>query len=605
MKFFKNYFSIFVILCFSFSTRLNAKKHTWHAANEKPCICEHMDAIVENFKGKNNLTMALGVGDEEHDYTQRFKNYTFVEGLWYNENGKKIITSKLKTKETMTEALKKWKENPQKKEPITIPLDFNSNHFFNLLKQLNNSFKEIIFDQSTTKFCKWKLEEVKNIFEALQPGGTLYTDLDCVPGDTLISINHDLLKYQSYADFVAKFLTLISYEKGKPTYVIPNDPKLYLNKVSYDMEKEIILPDKETDRNHTLSLLRKAGFEPEIYKNSPYPKENPWIPYPGKEKITFDKYDYVLAQKPYPWHNAQDLSQEIKNHLDAIAENFKGEKDLTMVLGAGDKEHDYTQRFKNYTFVEGLWYNENGKKIITSKLKTKETMTETLKEWKENPEKKEPITIPLDFNSNHFFNLLKQLNNSFKEIIFDWSTTKFCKWKLKEVKNIFEALQPGGKFYTDIEFKLVSLRFNARKETFESGPDREPSPLVKLNDNWKAIYVMPEDPMLYLQRVNINFGTFKRMLPDEKTIQNHILNMLRKAGFEPKIYKNFQYPQDKPWIDHEKFTNYDYILAQKPDKAPADNLAKKVTELTTSLERFKDTLENLSKTLANVKTKFS
>ncbi len=169
--------------------------HNWpHYDDNKGnriCTCAHMEAIIEYFKDKNNLTMALGAGDFEENYT-RFEGYTFVvSGGYYEQNGVRLDSVFAQNiieyclKETTLEerfrlATSKLQEKllSSPRRPILIPLSFNSEHFRNFLDKFANKFAKIIFDHFSSYYTRnWdKDETAKKIFMALEENGEFYSD---------------------------------------------------------------------------------------------------------------------------------------------------------------------------------------------------------------------------------------------------------------------------------------------------------------------------------------------------------------------------------------------------------------------------------------------
>src|SRR5579872_1792055 len=95
-------------------------------------------------KNKTNLTMVLGAGDHEENYT-RFKDYTFL--VTNGEDGPKLCEEKIQKFMNL--------DNPQafeKSLPLPLIFDFNSDAFLTFLKEkMPGKFSKIIFDYSVTK----------------------------------------------------------------------------------------------------------------------------------------------------------------------------------------------------------------------------------------------------------------------------------------------------------------------------------------------------------------------------------------------------------------------------------------------------------------------
>lgn len=300
-----------------------------------------------------------------------------------------------------------------------------------------------------------------------------------------------------------------------------------------------------------------------LFSNSFAAKEDrPWY------KDSFEKQES---------HIPADKIDQVKKHLDAIIDNFKGKTDLTMVLGAGDEKWDYTTRFPGYTFLVNLYQG-----IIKEKL----TDTKEL-ELKLEEGQSEPIIIPLSFNNESFFYLLKQFKNSFKIIAFDRAVAGHEEWEKKDIKMIFESLQTGGAFYLDLDCDTnrgspsLDYRYILEPENWQAELAKEFG--VSLNDKGEVISTKYQRPGLYRLQVRISFeeddakeygissdkfGRFRIRFPSTEALRDYTLNLLKEAGFEVKVYKKGSvsgYPPQKP-IKHQdghKLERKDFIEAKK------------------------------------------
>lgn len=194
--------TILCIVAMSILTTTKPMAHNWphYKTDIGPdiCTCAHMEAIMDHFKNKDNLTMVLGAGDEEENYT-RFEGYSFVVTDGYASNStsidcdsvftQNIIERHLEKTTTLEERLKlaisKLKNNlstnPDK--PILIPLNFNTQYFKNFLNNFSNKFKMIIFDIFSSYYPEhWDTNKtIENIFSSLQDNGIFYLE-DCFTG---------------------------------------------------------------------------------------------------------------------------------------------------------------------------------------------------------------------------------------------------------------------------------------------------------------------------------------------------------------------------------------------------------------------------------------
>jgi hypothetical protein len=218
------------------------------------CTCVHMEAIIEYFKNKNDLTMVLGVGDTEHDYTTRFKYYNFVLGIGDGDEQHSLMAGKLlkaATVDLAVEELKNKLKNRQS-EPLLIWLNFND-YMFEFLDRLPGKFKEIIFDTSVTKFVggnsyqqhSWGLWQINKIFNALGDGGEFYLDTSFFGGYSVIFVATD-------GSFKAQGIDL---DEVKRIVSIAN------NQVSYNPEYGDISDYKKYADYLILQLMKDPNFD--------------------------------------------------------------------------------------------------------------------------------------------------------------------------------------------------------------------------------------------------------------------------------------------------------------------------------------------------------
>ena len=313
MSFTKKDFFLFCILAF---IKLDAAKQSLGSV--------YMDAIVEYFKDKDNLSMVLGAGDTEHDYTDteddkaepkaRFKNYTFL----VNSNITEAMQKRILKSKTIEAAIKELTQNLSggQKEPIPLPLNFNDRDFFMFLKNFPEKFKLIIFDCSVSKFIQpapwnnfgWSVKTgLPIIFKALKYGGEFYID-SVDPGGNSIArfFNNAVLDQLNRIIPDIKVIdNIMSYDVSKLTNYIVQNTYTIINvpdniQAGDNVTKKLdgnnfIAPSKECRLNHAIKLLNDLGFKAEYKENSPYPLNNPWIKHVG---INFEHYNYILAQKP-------------------------------------------------------------------------------------------------------------------------------------------------------------------------------------------------------------------------------------------------------------------------------------------------------------------
>ncbi|MFH0898200.1 MAG: hypothetical protein V1855_01335 [bacterium] len=256
-----------------------------------------------------------------------------------------------------------------------------------------------------------------------------------------------------------------------------------------------------------------------------------------------------------------------------------------MVLGAGDQDKDYT-RFKGYTFLVSPDFDQSSKKLVTSEKDLRSKYA------------KEPIFVPLDFNYKSFFDFLKSLKGSFKQIIFDGSVTKFVEsWKLSHLKTIFESLQPGGEFYTDLGGGALG---GAAIGSIQRGQFSE----LSLKNNRVVVYTFSDS--FFPKRYLVWYSKKKQVqFPTQEKIVKHMNDMLQKAGFDVVEYReNKPYPADKAWESTHNFNfkEYTYLYAKKAGGPKKSSLQSITSELVKKLTELSDTVNNLGKTLKGVAT---
>lgn len=328
----------------------NPMAHNWPhytidegGVNRKICTCVHMEAIINYFKDKNDLTMVLGAGTQEHDYTERFKNYNFVLSFGDSLEDFKLMTKKLlksATVDAATEELKEKLKNGQA-EPLLIWLNFNEDKFFTFLEKLKGKFKEIIFDYSVTKFINWKPHRVKHIFDALQGNGEFYFDIEPAGGGTAIYFLKPDGAFQiprppEYILVLDKFVTYLPPEDlllPARFKILTGDKTIqageYVKQVE-DMPPFSVfsVPSYEYVQSYVLGLLKKIGFNAKYMQNAPYPYPNAWGPNPSSN-TNFKEYNYILARKPSALE--QNLDQ-LKDSLVQLKTKLESLKDKLVSL---------------------------------------------------------------------------------------------------------------------------------------------------------------------------------------------------------------------------------------------------------------------------------
>jgi hypothetical protein len=273
----------FLVMIASIFVKANPMAHNWahyKSGGSEICICAHMEAIIEYFKDQKDLTMVLGAGNLDIDYT-RFANYRFVVSNEIKEY--KILKS-----DTIESAVKDLTQKLAggQKEPLLIPFDFNSKEFFNFLDSLGEEkFQQIIFDYSATKFVHWGLPQICGIFNALQEGGELYFENNVGGGGAKITVAELMTTKQddlpitmadtpvnrlskcidiiddyiicSYENFIAHHSLLFP-----PEYKITSERDTLKagDNVEAISNLEFRVPSGECHKNYILHFLNKAGF---------------------------------------------------------------------------------------------------------------------------------------------------------------------------------------------------------------------------------------------------------------------------------------------------------------------------------------------------------
>ncbi len=269
--------------------------HPWHA-RDKECICPYMQDLIKMYKNKKNLTLVLGAGDQKIDY-DRFKDYTFLVGY-------------------PSLFLFSQQRLAHHQPPFLVPLDFNTEYFFNFLKEFPESFSQIIPDFSVTKFIEWKQNRIEEIFDALQAGGEFYIDGGFCWGGSMavISLSNEKRSEPGCPIVIGKDGT-VQYDRSRDANVHSNDLflKCFSIRISGNLKintdtiermpttqagiSTFKFPTNELLRNHVLTIVRNYGFKSEYRREMPYPQHAPWSPHP-MAKIDFTQHTYIFAQKP-------------------------------------------------------------------------------------------------------------------------------------------------------------------------------------------------------------------------------------------------------------------------------------------------------------------
>ncbi len=332
--------AIFLFLCTILAfIKLNAIKQSLGSV--------HLDAIVEYFKDKNNLTMVLGAGDMEHDYADtekqqaRFKGYTFL----VNNNLTEAMKKRMLKAKTIEDAINELEQklSDGQKEPIPLPLDFNDKEFFMFLKNFPEKFNLIIFDYAVSKFINtdswnnfgWNTKTgLPILFKALKYGGEFYID-SVNPGGSEVArfLNNRVLdQFSRIISGIQIINNIMSYDRlnltnylVQKTYSIVNVPDNIQagdNVTKKEGTNNFIAPSNECRRNHAIKLLNDIGFKAEYKENSPYPLQMAWIKnslLKDKENV-FEHYNYILAKKTISLE--KNLSQ-LKNSLVQLKSKLK------------------------------------------------------------------------------------------------------------------------------------------------------------------------------------------------------------------------------------------------------------------------------------------
>jgi hypothetical protein len=276
-------------------------------------------------------------------------------------------------------------------------------------------------------------------------------------------------------------------------------------------------------------------------------------------------------------------------HMEAIIDYFKDKKDLTMVLGAGDRDDNY-KRFENYTFVVCEGYYNVSKKINPTdsfgmhifrdpsskkleKLIIDETLQKLQQQLKKDP--REPLLIPLDYNSQFFANFLDKFTNKFKEIIFDYQSADYTKdWDgpNKIIEKIFNSLQNGGEFYSEHVFEIAFSPLPADVKFMRKGKGSSPDLFIKTTG----------------KQANQNDG------------REFIVNSLKNAGFVSEIRndKTLFLKQKLGSLPGGVIGDEYYIYAKK-----SASLGKILRELKDSLTQLKTKLQSLNAKLNGLSSK--
>lgn len=301
-------------------------------------------------------------------------------------------------------------------------------------------------------------------------------------------------------------------------------------------------------------------------------------------------------------------------HLDAIIDVFKNQKNLRLVIGAGEMPEHY-EKFKNYTFILGSDISDFAETKIYGP-----TKDEAVKKITANFEKHEPIFIPIEIPSIQFNNFFNNFKNKFKDIIFDKCVSHLVNPTQEEMKIFFAIIQPGGNFYTDVKGPgpasgfIHELRVLMQETGFIEVQRGTNIKINKITSKWTSFIF--SNPKLFCNSFVIRGEkTSYSVVPEDACSLtpegycyipskdykiNYIKTFLEKVGFQVKYIKSGKYPLYSRF--DPEFEHYDYICATKPGGA-TDDLKLHLEQLKNSLSQLKIKLSMLEEKLKMLQQK--
>ena len=341
--------------------------HTFMYANE---ISEYHEKVIKFFKGKNNLSMVLGAGDNPKNYT-RLKEYTFLVNPTKDGSLAAFNDYKRSIDPTHTD-IKSLAEINLTDTPIPLILDFNDTPIIiatiyplnspelakylpkhiaiyetkyasplsRFLKSFPNQFSKIIFDWAVTKFLDdANLLWLKSIYNALNDDGEFIIDslsyglLEVISSGNPAALEKycEPLSLPNIDTAFQNFLSLkrpvaVSVYIAGHTYKLPtlsefdNAPDDSWTSKLNECNQQIISKNKALVEFNK-SILQKAGFElVEIHRNEPYPANHP---HDNKTVDLFYKAYKTDPAKKDPGTKLVKSLEVLKKSLEALTLKLK------------------------------------------------------------------------------------------------------------------------------------------------------------------------------------------------------------------------------------------------------------------------------------------
>lgn len=289
-----------------------------------------------------------------------------------------------------------------------------------------------------------------------------------------------------------------------------------------------------------------------------------------KKFVIFLSYLFSLANCVYAMENTQSAFEKYPQHFEKIKEVFKKRKNLRMVLGAGCKPEDYTDRFTNYDFL-----------VTTSP--SEFLINEKIYAGNNDEIFQGPILVPLNFNSDDFWKWINDFKGSFREIIFDLGVMQYIRWRVEELEKIYDALANGGTLYMDAQFFVggsVYFQHNKHEKpefiSFEQIDDKEYVNYNISTENYKFLLLQYVNfitkNLVPGQNTYVNENEVARpgyhvvSMPTKEFALNWFFNMLKNAGFDVEYKEQQPYPScENKWIPARKetFEALNFFYAKK------------------------------------------
>jgi hypothetical protein len=174
-------------------------------------IVKYLDDVVELLKGKENIRLIVGAGDQAEDYKRFAKDASSYDATLL------VTNSSFQQKQGYVFGkIKGFKNKIEQTESIVIPLNFNKGNFLTFLRKLPHQFKQIVTDRGVNYYTAWNIQTLTCFYYALNSDGALFLDQNLnfpkytQTGDHGYWIYHEDNKfcYQHNVDLIADIVGL-------------------------------------------------------------------------------------------------------------------------------------------------------------------------------------------------------------------------------------------------------------------------------------------------------------------------------------------------------------------------------------------------------------